>query len=166
MATATANSRLHHSTTATTADSESWAAPSDLGLPELVIKEAPTTGFDPEFNRSRQRVLTYLVKLNRSLERGVWDLADTLLQKFCQSLTHYLSVGHQQTFAMNQPAPHQYVAIAATSREVMRFADEFGRQANDARASFEQVYDALETLALTLESRFQLEDELRLGLDA
>lgn len=165
MATATANPRLHNSATATTVNPEGWTAPSDLSLPELVVKEAPTAGFDPEFNRSRQQVLTYLVKLNRSLERGVWDLADTLLQKFCQSLTHYLSVGHQQTFAMEQPAPHQYVAIAATSREVMRFADEFGRQANDARACFEQVYDALETLALTLESRFQLEDELRLGLD-
>ena len=47
----------------------------------------------------------------------------------------------------------------------MRFADQFGRQANNARACLGQVYDELEKLALTLESRFQLEDELRLGLD-
>ena len=87
----------------------------------------------------------------------------TILVKFCGTLTDYLSAGHEQVFRLSSPEAHQYVAIAATSRELMRFSDRFSRNSATATVDYVAVQAALEQLALTLETRFELEDQLQLG---
>lgn len=135
----------------------------DIALPTQTSNDASALRADTRFALNRQQVLSYLVKLNRSLDQGVWDLASTILLKFCGTLTDYLSAGHEQTFRLHTPKSHQYVAIAATSRAIMQFTDRFSRNAVSEAVDFAGCQAALEQLALTLETRFELEDELMLG---
>lgn len=122
------------------------------------------TCFEPEFALARQRVLSYLVKLHRAISQDLRDLSETLLQRFCRSLTDYLSAGHQRTWAAEKPAPHQYVAMASTSREVMRFIDLFARLGPNPDGDLHVLLKHLDQLALTLITRIELEDELGLGI--
>ncbi|MFK7914516.1 MAG: Rsd/AlgQ family anti-sigma factor [Pseudomonadales bacterium] len=138
-------------------------AQGDIALGHRVSSAALDLEADTRFALSRQQVLSYLVKLNRALDQEVWDLASTILVKFCGTLTDYLSIGHEQVFRLSTPKSHQYVAIAATSRAVMRFSDQFARISVTEAVDYEGVQVALEQLALTLETRFELEDELQLG---
>lgn len=119
--------------------------------------------FDPEFALCRQRVLSYLVKLHRSISQDLRDLSETLLHKFCQALTEYLSVSHQHTFSMTAPSARHYVDIASTSREAMRFIDLFARLGPTLEGDLHVLLRHLDQLALALTTRFELEDELGLG---
>lgn len=108
------------------------------------------------FIQCRQRVLSYLVKLNRALDNRHEDLTGSLLNRFCEVLVDYLSAGHFRAFHTTEPDPFQYVAIADTTRQAMRFNDRF----TDGFAQLGDVKGALEQLALALETRFELEDDM------
>lgn len=164
MALATANTQLDQVfDTTSTPPFISRLAPSDIARGQRPVDQLTDLHADTHFALTRQQVLSYLVKLNRALDQGVWDLASTILLKFCGTLTDYLSAGHEQVFRLSSPKAHQYVAIAATSRAIMRFNDRFARNGSDAVLDYDCVQIALEQLALTLETRFELEDELQLG---
>lgn len=122
------------------------------------------TCFEPEFALARQRVLSSLVKLHRAISHDLRDLSETMLQRFCRSLTDYLAAGHERTWAAERPAPHQYVAMASTSREVMRFIDFFARLGPNPDGDLHVLLKHLDQLALTLSTRIELEDELGLGM--
>lgn len=112
---------------------------------------------DPEFVGCRQRLLSNLIGLSRSLHQQQWDIAETLLHRFCKHLIHYLELGHERAYELANPDTNLYVAIASTSRIAMCFSDRYSR----GTGRLDQVRPALEQLALALETRFELEDDLQ-----
>lgn len=112
---------------------------------------------DPEFVGCRQRLLSTLIGLSSSLDQHQWDISETLLHQFCKHLINYLTIGHERAFALENPDPDLYVAIASTTRTAMCFTDRYCR----GTGRLDQVRPALEQLALTLETRFELEDDLQ-----
>ncbi len=109
------------------------------------------------FNAQRQRVLGYLLKLKSAIDSDTHDLAEALTQRFCDSVVDYLSAGHFQIFERFVPADHQYAAIEATTRDLMRFNDRFG---NGGRIELRELAAALEQAAYTIDTRMELEDDV------
>lgn len=112
---------------------------------------------DKTFGGCRQRLIAYLVKLNHALDENFIDLSEALLGRFCDTLVDYLSAGHFRVFQRAIPSAHEYAAIEASTRQAMMFNDTFGNHANFDVAA---VKNALEALALTLGTRFELEDDI------
>ena len=106
------------------------------------------------FIQQRQRLLRDLVKLTglRGGAGGVISLA-----RFCDELIDYLSWGHFSVYSECAAAHTQTAAIATTTSAIMAFAERYG----DLRDPFwAQARRDLDALALTLETRFELEDDL------
>lgn len=112
---------------------------------------------DPEFVGCRQQLLSNLISLSTALDQQHWDIAETLLQRFCKQLTNYLTLGHERVCALEHPDRNLHVAIASTTRIALCFNDRYSR----GTGRLEQVRPALEQLALALETRFELEDDLQ-----
>lgn len=112
---------------------------------------------DESFVACRQRLISYLVKLNHALDADLPDLGQALLSRFCDALVDYLSVGHFRVFQRLSLPPRCYALIEATTQAGMSFNDRFGA-AREIQVS--EVKRALEPLARALSSRFELEDEL------
>ncbi len=116
---------------------------------------------DRSFSESRQRLISYLIKLNNSLNENLVDLSHALLNRFCDSLVDYLSAGHFRVFQRIALMPTEYAAIEASTRTAMHFNDRFG-QLQDIELA--QVKAALENLAQELSTRFELEDDMLGGV--
>ena len=112
---------------------------------------------DASFNHSRQRLISYLVKLNHALNENLQDLSQSLVSRFCDSLVDYLSAGHFQVFQRIVPSAHDYAAIESTNRVAMTFNDRFG---DLQYVNIPEVKAALEQLALVLGTRFEVEDDI------
>lgn len=112
---------------------------------------------DKTFGDCRQRLIAYLVKLNHALDENFIDLSEALLGRFCDTLVDYLSAGHFRVFQRAIPSAHEYAAIEASTRQAMVFNDSFGNGGHFDRTA---VKNALEALALTLGTRFELEDDI------
>src|SRR5690606_5170460 len=112
---------------------------------------------DRAFGASRQRLISYLVKLDHALADDLPDLSQVLLGRFCDSLVDYLSEGHFRVFQRLSLPAGPYALIEATTQAGMAFNDRFGAGRNVPAAD---VKDALERMARVLASRFELEDEL------
>ena len=118
--------------------------------------------------RARRAVLCYrrgmlqliVLKLSTALNDGVADLSETLLRRFCSNLSRYLSVSHYRAFQTRSAQTTRYLALASTTREVMSFCDRFAHSAGVLRQSLLEVRQQLGQLAMTLETRFELEDDL------
>lgn len=115
---------------------------------------------DESFQQSRQRLISYLVKLNHALNENLQDLSQALVSRFCDSLVDYLSAGHFQVFQRIVPAADEYAAIESTTRVAMTFNDRFG---NIRYVNVPEVKAALEQLALVLGTRFEVEDDIICG---
>lgn len=124
---------------------------------ELIDPQYYNQRIDPEFVGCRQRLLSTLISLSNSLDQQQWDIAETLLDRFCKHLISYLTIGHERAFALEHPDANLYVAIASTTRTAMCFSDRYYR----GTGRLDQVRPALEQLALALETRFELEDDLQ-----
>ena len=112
------------------------------------------------FGACRQRLITYLVKLDNALEADLADLSQALLSRFCDALVDYLSAGHFQIFPRSVPSPDEYAAIESTTQVAMTFNDHYG----DARTiDVRQVRGTLDQLAEVLSTRFEIEDALLLA---
>jgi regulator of sigma D len=112
---------------------------------------------DQTFGECRQRVISYLVKLNRALNADLPDLSQALLSRFCDALVDYLSEGHFRVFQRLSLPAQSYALIEATTQAGMAFNDRFG-DLNAIRVA--DVKCALEQVARVLSARFELEDEL------
>ena len=110
-----------------------------------------------EFNQQRQRVLSYLPKLKSAIDAGTSDLACAIVERFCDTLVDYLSLGHFRIFDRLVPVSHQYAAIEHTTRELMRFNDRFG---NGVAYDLAELSAALEQTALVIDARLEVEDDL------
>ena len=113
-----------------------------------------------QFGFCRQRVLAYLIKLHQAIDADTVDLAEALTARFCDSLVDYLSAGHFQVFQRFVPAPHEYAAIESTTRAAMSFNDRFGNVQTPRGLDLEELRAALESLALIIDTRMELEDDL------
>lgn len=112
---------------------------------------------DRSFMECRQRMISYLVKLNNALNGDLQDLSQALLSRFCDSLVDYVSAGHFRLFQRAIPLPLDYAAIEATTSRAMAFNDRFGQLRN---IDMLEVKSDLEQLAQALSTRFELEDGL------
>ncbi len=112
---------------------------------------------DHSFAECRQRLISYLIKLNNALNEDLVDLSQALLSRFCDSLVDYLSAGHFRVFQRVALLPTEYAAIEATTRTAMVFNDRFGQLKH---IEVLEVKVALEHLAQELSTRFELEDDL------
>lgn len=115
---------------------------------------------DRSFSDCRQRLISYLVKLNHALNEDLADLSHALLTRFCESLVDYLSVGHFRVFQRLALSAGPYAFIEATTQAGMAFNDRFG-DLGSIRVS--EVREALEQMARVLSTRFELEDRLLRG---
>jgi len=115
---------------------------------------------DQAFGDSRQRLISYLVKLNRALDDNLPDLSQALLSRFCDALVDYLSEGHFRVFQRLSLPARSYALIAATTRAGMAFNDRYGLL---TEIRVVEVKGALEQVARVLCARFELEDDLLYG---
>ncbi|MEZ5559255.1 MAG: Rsd/AlgQ family anti-sigma factor [Pseudomonadales bacterium] len=118
---------------------------------------------DESFTQTRQRLISYLIKLNHALNEDLVDLSQALLSRFCDSLVDYLSAGHFRVFQRLALLPREYAAIEATTEAAMSFNDRFG---NVRDVDLAALKSGLERIARVLSTRFELEDELLLGDEA
>lgn len=112
---------------------------------------------DRSFLQCRQRLISYLMKLNNALRDDLQDLSHALLSRFCDSLVDYLSAGYFQLFQRALPGPCDYATIEATTRSAMAFNDRFGQL---REIDLPEVKAALEQVARALSTRFELEDAI------
>lgn len=112
---------------------------------------------DRSFTQCRQRLISYLVKLNHALNADLPDLSQALLSRFCDALVDYLSAGHFRVFQRVSLPPRSYALIESTTHAGMAFNDRFGAVRD---VSVADVKGALEQLARELSNRFEMEDEL------
>lgn len=112
---------------------------------------------DQSFTECRQRLISYLVKLNRSLRDDLPDLTQALLPRFCEALVDYLSAGHFRVFQRLSLPATAYAIIEGTTQAGVAFSDRYGDPAN---FDMHDVREALERMARMLSARFELEDNL------
>ena len=115
------------------------------------------------FLKSRRQLIVDLMRLSTAIESDLRDDAESLLERFCQQMVDYLSVGYfrvyggllsvQQTWA----TPREYAIFDSTTSTAMTFND---HHAGGDRLDVARIKTELATVALALETRFELEDEL------
>lgn len=145
---------MEHATTTHAAARTLSAQPSNAATSTYVDNA------DRAFADSRQRLIAYLVKLNRTLDQDLTDLSQAILQRFCESLVDYLSAGHFSVFQRVALAADEYAAIESTTRLSMAFNDTF---ADQIHINTSEIKTALEQLAQILGTRFELEDDIILA---
>lgn len=145
---------MEHATTTHAAARALSAQPSNAAASTYVDNA------DRAFTDNRQRLIAYLVKLNRTLDQDLADLSQAILQRFCESLVDYLSAGHFSVFQRLALAADEYAAIESTTRLSMAFNDTFADKIN---INTSEVKTALEQLAQILGIRFELENDIILA---
>ena len=110
-----------------------------------------------ELSRSRSVVLSYLLKLNKSINANHGDLVQAIAQRFNDVLVDYISYGHFRLLRECSVETHQLVAIDKTTQQALRFSDKYTTRGEIALGNMKQD---LEALAYALEVRFEIEDEV------
>ncbi len=110
-----------------------------------------------EMGRARASVLSYLLKLNKCLDAQHSDLVQALSQRFNETLIDYISYGHFRFFQIFHPEPHQLVALDNITAQALGFCE---RYKHGLCVQIPELKSDLEVLALALETRFEIEDEL------
>ena len=110
-----------------------------------------------DFLNGRRRLISDLFRLIETLDSHQDAASRVRLTRLCDNLVDYLSAGHFQIFSEIATDNHAYGQIERTTDRAMRFNDRFGASGSHDTAA---VKRALEGLALTLETRFVLEDAL------
>lgn len=111
----------------------------------------------PEMERSRSGVLSYLLKLKRCLDAKHQDLALALTHRFCQATLDYVSSGQYYLLSEFRPEPHQLVTLDRITRQILKFEALY---AGSTQLDLEACKAHLEELALAIEVRFEIEDEI------
>ncbi len=113
--------------------------------------------FNERFYTGRQRLLSYLLKLDHAIDADTSDLAQAVTIRFCDSLIDYLSTGHFQILERYQPSRDEIAAFEATTRQALAFSDQFG---NGEPLNLHDFRLRLEELAFVLDTRMDVEDEI------
>ena len=106
---------------------------------------------------NRSLLLGYLLKLKRSIDAEHLDLVQAISQRFVEHLTDYISFTHFRWLESSDAQIHQIVAIQNNTCEILDFTEFYtGNRTPEIRSLQQQ----LERLALALEVRFEIEDEI------
>ena len=116
-----------------------------------------------EISKSRAAVLSYLFKLNKVIDARHADLVHAITERFNDVLVDYVSYGHFKLLMCCEPEPHQIAAIENNTRHALRFSEKYENVTNPELPTLKSD---LEALALALETRFELEDEMVAGVAA
>ena len=106
--------------------------------------------------RHRSAVLSYLFKLNKCIDARHADLVHAVATRFSETLIDYVSFGHFRLFQTWPPEDHHLAAIENSTNQALGFSDRF----TSPRIDLDALRKELETLALALEVRFEIEDEV------
>lgn len=106
---------------------------------------------------SRARILSYLLKLKKSIDAHHSDLVQAIAQRFIEEVVDYVSYGHFRYLQQYTPETHQLVAIDKTSQTALKFSEKY---TTSGPIHLQVLQQDLEHLAYTLEVRFEIEDEI------
>ena len=106
---------------------------------------------------NRAQVLSYLLKLKRSIDSKHNDLVQAISQRFVEQLTDYISFSHFQWLPTSGAMTHQLVAIQNNTCVILDFTE---AHTGNRTPALDTLKRQLEQLALTLEVRFEIEDEV------
>ena len=114
------------------------------------------------FLKDRRQLIVDLMRLSKAIESGQRDDADCLLERFCQQMVDYLSVGYFRVYGglltvQTWATPREYAIFDSTTSTAMTFND---HHAGGDRLDVTRIKRELAAVALALETRFELEDEL------
>jgi regulator of sigma D len=114
------------------------------------------------FLKSRRQLIVELMRLSRAIEGNLRDEAESLLERFCQDMVDYLSVGYFRVFCGLVPpqtwaTPREFAIFDATTSTAMTFND---HHAGGDHIDVDRTKRELAAVALALETRFELEDEV------
>jgi len=113
-----------------------------------------------EIRQSRSTLLSYVLKLKKSIDANHADLAQAITQRFIQSLTDYISYSHFRLLNSYDAQAHQIVALQNNTAEILPFTEHY---ALVTELDLPLLTANLEQLALALEVRFEIEDEIVLS---
>ena len=108
-------------------------------------------------------MLSYLLKLNKSIDARHSDLVQAIAQRFNEVLVDYISYGHFRLLEDCLVEPHQLAAIDKSTLQALRFSDNY---TTAQEIPLGQLKQDLEALAYALEVRFEIEDEVLIGIAA
>ena len=110
-----------------------------------------------KLSHAQTSVVSYVVKLNRAIDASHNDLVLALVNRLCDELIKYVSIAHYRVLRNRNVAAHHLVAIERITRDVVAFNDRYGMAQEIDVAALKLD---LEILALALETRFEIEDEV------
>lgn len=110
-----------------------------------------------EMSRSRSLVLSYLLKLKKAIDANHQDLVQALCVRFSEHLIDYVSYGHFRLFEVYAPERHHLGVVEHVTNLALHFE---GRYRTRNRVNLDRLRNDLEALALALEARFEVEDEM------
>jgi len=115
-----------------------------------------------DYLNDRQQLIVMLMKLTSATEDAHPDLGEVLRIRLCEQLVDYLSSGYFRVYGdvlsvQSWPDPRDYARFEATTGAVLAFSDRF---AAHGAVRGVRLKPALADLALALETRFELEDDL------
>jgi len=114
------------------------------------------------FLKSRRQLIIDLMKLSNALEGDLRSQAEMLLERFCQRMVDYLSNGYFRVYRdvlspQTWTTPREYAIFDATTETAIAFNDCY---AGGGHCEIAAVRRELAGLALALETRFELEDDM------
>ena len=124
------------------------------------IEQSSAAGADEFQNtlaNSRARILSYLLKLKKSIDANHSDLVQAIAQRFIEEVVDYVSYGHFRYLRQYTPETHQLAAIDKTSQTALKFSEKY---TTSGPIHLQVLTQDLEHLAYTLEVRFEIEDEI------
>jgi len=113
-----------------------------------------------EIGRSRSVLLSYLLKLNKSVDANHNDLVQAIAQRFNETLVDYISYGHFRLLEACAPETHELVAIERSTQRALQFNDTYNTRDG---INLAQLKQDLEALVYALEVRFEIEDDMLLA---
>ena len=126
-------------------------------MPELTSTRAVD-----RFLATRRQLIVHLMKLSKALDDNHHDIAQVLLLRFCENLVDYLGDGYFRIYgdllsSHTWATPREYAIFESTTSTAMTFNDRF---ADKNPTDMPATRRALANVALALETRFELEDQL------
>lgn len=119
------------------------------------------------FLKSRRQLIVELMKLSHAIEgdlfeRSTGEQAESYLERFCQRMVDYLSNGYFRIYRdvlspQTWTTPREYAIFDSTTSSAMNFND---HHAGGGHFDIAHVRRELAIVALALETRFELEDEM------
>ena len=110
-----------------------------------------------EISRSRSLVLSYLLKLKKCIDAEHSDLVQALCTRFSEYLIDYISYGHFRIFEVYKPEAYHLTAVEHVTALALAFDE---RYRNRLDINLKALRADLEELALAMEARFEVEDEV------